>query len=160
MNTWTPQHINEGSVPTLRQPLKLLTWEGVPGISACRSQAVYLSKPDGSKLFTTEGETISIKSAAKIGARFGQQRIILTPLVTSGLNLVPYAVRLADLWGLNEYGWYAAAHYDTEHPHIHFVAETDSGNGERLSLSDETMSAWMLHAQSLSTNILGLYKHA
>lgn len=155
--TWTATPINEGILPVRRQPVKLITWQAAPGLANGRAQARYLEKPDGSHLFTTGGSTVTRKEAAAVGARYGQQRIILSPLLTEGINLPHYAARLAERWGLDEHGWYAACHYDTAHPHVHFIAETEAGGGERLELDDMTMKAWLLHAQAMSTSILGPY---
>lgn len=156
--TWTPRPISEGTIPTLRQPVFLGAYDAKGGRENCRKHAQYLSRNDRAILFGRGGEEVGTDYTYGLGARHGQKRIILSPLVTEGIEAFSYADRLAELWGLNEYGWYAAFHTDTPHPHFHIIAETQGHNGEKVALTAEVARTWKLHAQALSTSILGLYR--
>lgn len=162
--TWKHAEIRRSQVPTLRQPVFVQRSTGSAGKVACRYEARYLSRRTVSKdgvykLFTVGGNEVPYKEACNVGVKWGQERFIVSPLVSDGLPLEEYAVALASLWGLDEFGWYAAVHYDTAYPHIHYVAETEADNGARVSFCESSLNAMKLHAESLSTDIIGLYKH-
>lgn len=161
--TWTPDPINVSHIPTLRQPVYLQASTGEPGKANSYSRARYLSRRhvkghNPIPLITQNGKEMPFKQACLVGAKWGQERLILSPLVTDGLDMESYAVKLANLWGLNEFGWYAAVHRDTQHHHIHFILETEAKTGARVTSNDALLSTWKRHAEMLSTNILGLCK--
>lgn len=157
--SWSPQPIKAGTIPVLRQPVFLKAWEGAKGRDNARAQANYLLKED-CFLFTSGGRVIEKHDAYGFGETYGQQRIIVSPFLTDGLDDVTYIDRLAELWGLNEHGWYAVFHTDRPHHHWHVIAERETRDGRKLALDRQTLMTWQLHAQRLSTSILGLFKGA
>ncbi len=160
MPTWKPEPISRYDIHVRAQDVKLIVWEGKPGRISARRQYHYLRKGGQFDTFTSGGETIDKTRAYGMGQKFGQLRIVATPAECGCIFMDRYAVYLAEKWGLNEYGWYAAVHTDTAHPHIHFIAETEAQNGRKLTFDRPLLLQWKWHAQARATRILGPQKYA
>jgi hypothetical protein len=154
-STWTPAPISRATLPVRYRSTVLVTWEGKPGRANGRDQATYLSRNGQLPLISMGGAVVDRSYAFGVGQRYGQRRVVLSPSCSDGLDWHRFVPALATKWGLDDAGWYAAVHFDTDAPHAHIIAETESPWGDKVILTDTVLQAWKTHAEDLLTRVLG-----
>lgn len=153
--TWTPHPITRSALPVRHRTVEVLAWRGAKGRANGRDQWKYASREGRLPIISTGGNIVGKDYAFGVGQRYGQQRVVISPSVSAGVDWNSFTASVAEKWGLDDAGWYGAVHYDTDHPHIHIIAETEAPWGEEVILTVPVLQQWKCHAEHLLTKIVG-----
>jgi type IV secretory pathway VirD2 relaxase len=112
------------------------------------------------QLFSREGERVDPEHFAKLAALDQHQfRLVISPQDSHRLDLVAYTRSLMDQVD-RDFGrrtvWIGAAHFNTDHHHVHLTIRGADQTGESLYIKKDYLQKGLRYqAQTLATQLLG-----